>query len=135
MLFEYFWVKLRLLSNALRRNYDFSNVLGEDQELFKYFVWRHEEVFNLYESFENNYNWKNAKNILFVPKTFKKNVYFWRKNRKLFDFGQNLRKESMLYLKHFRSIEFLPITFEKYQILDQYTESLNNPPPSSEIFP
>ena len=40
--------------------------------------------------------------------------------RKVFDFGQNLQKVSMLYLKHFRSIEFLPITFEKYLILDQH---------------
>ena len=40
----------------------------------------------------------------------------------------------MLYLKHFRSIEFLPITFEKYLILDQHIEQCDFDPKTFEQY-
>ena len=78
---------------------------------------------------------KHSTRIKVLSKIFDKNLYFDQKNQKVFDFGQNLRKTSLLYLKHWRSIDFFPIIFEKYVTLRiDWRNVISIPKHSNSIF-
>ena len=62
---------------------------------------------------------KHSTRIEVLFKIFEKIYILAQKNQKVFGFGQNFRKTSLLYLKHWRSIDFFLITFEQYVILDK----------------